>query len=187
MTGRAKQLHAMADSQLATFSDLISAMDDSTLRLPCAGREKLGDGTIGACAQHTTDNYERIAEFIGSSDRLSRSIDSTPQRRHRIPRLLRAVGHRPPDHAEQGPPDDRYTADNADIDEMLGRLSATRATLERLAELTDRQLDTIPPDGSFRFCDGQRTLEQVLTGLLKHQGHQIDALTAAIAEARPAA
>ena len=51
---------------------------------------------------------------------------------------------------------------------VVEQLSASRATLGRIAELTDAQLDAIPPDGSFRFCDGQRTLEQVLASLLKH-------------------
>jgi hypothetical protein len=187
MTVRAQQLYTTADGQLARLSDLISTLDDSTLRLPCTGRQKLGDGTVAASARHTTDNYQRIAEFVSTSDRLSRSRGSTAQAGHRIPRFLRVVGHRPPEHAQHGPGEDQYTADNVDVGEMLGQITATRTTLARLAELTDSQLDAIPPDGSFRFCDGQRTLEQVLTGLLKHQGHQIDALAAAIAEAPSAA
>jgi hypothetical protein len=39
----------------------------------------------------------------------------------------------------------------------------------------------VPPADQARFCDGQRTLEQVLSRMLKHQSHQIDALRAAIA------
>jgi hypothetical protein len=54
---------------------------------------------------------------------------------------------------------------------VVGQLSASRDTLGQIAELTDTQLDAIPPDGSFRFCDGHRTLEQVLASLLKHQAH----------------
>jgi hypothetical protein len=49
-----------------------------------------------------------------------------------------------------------------------------------MAELTDDQLDSVPPVGSFRFCDGQRTLEQVVASLLKHQGRQVDAMKAAV-------
>jgi hypothetical protein len=64
---------------------------------------------------------------------------------------------------------------------VVEQLSASRASLGRLAELTDPQLDAIPPDGSFRFCDGQRTLEQVLASLLKHQAHQLEALRTAAA------
>ena len=32
-----------------------------------------------------------------------------------------------------------------------------------------------------RFCDGQRALEQVVTSLIKHQSHQVDAVKAALA------
>jgi hypothetical protein len=31
-----------------------------------------------------------------------------------------------------------------------------------------------------KFCDGQRTLDQVATNLLNHQSHQLDALKAAL-------
>ena len=42
-------------------------------------------------------------------------------------------------------------------------------------------VDQVPPKDSFRFCDGQRTLEKVLAGLLKHQAHQLEALKTAVA------
>ena len=64
---------------------------------------------------------------------------------------------------------------------MVEQLKASRDTLGRIGELTDSQLDAIPPKDSFRFCDGQRTLEQVLAGLLKHQAHQVEALKTAVA------
>jgi hypothetical protein len=76
---------------------------------------------------------------------------------------------------EQNP----YTAD-MDVDVVVRQLSISRDTLGRIAELTDGQLDAIPPKDSFRFCDGQRTFEQVIAGLLKHQRHQLDALSTAI-------
>jgi hypothetical protein len=99
------------------------------------------------------------------------------------PRLLRAFGHGPADHAEHGPGagqhDDQYTADSTDQGVLVKQLSAARDALGRIGELSDRQLDAIPPKDSFRFCDGQRTLEQVLASLLKHQSHQIEALEAA--------
>ncbi len=62
---------------------------------------------------------------------------------------------------------------------VVEQLVASRETLGRIAELTDRQLDQVPPKASFRFCDGQRTLEQVLAGLLKHQAHQLKSLRTA--------
>ena len=49
-----------------------------------------------------------------------------------------------------------------------------------LADLTEAQLDTVPPASEMKFCDGQRTLQQVVTNLLIHQSHQLDALRTAI-------
>jgi hypothetical protein len=62
---------------------------------------------------------------------------------------------------------------------LRDQLASARHDLDRLAVLDDPQLDSIPPEGAFRFCDGTRTLEEVLTALLTHKGHQIDALTQA--------
>ena len=76
-----------------------------------------------------------------------------------------------------------YTAHNTTSGDLLGQLSAARDQLEQIAQLTDRQLDAVPPEDSFRFCDGQRTLEQVLAGLVKHQDRQVQTLTAALTRA----
>jgi hypothetical protein len=50
-----------------------------------------------------------------------------------------------------------------------------------LGELDDVALDAAPPAGDMRFADGERTLEQVVASILKHQRHQVDALAAALA------
>jgi hypothetical protein len=62
----------------------------------------------------------------------------------------------------------------------LTELSAGRAALGAVANLTDGQLETVSPASEMNFCDGQRTLEQVVTNLLNHQSHQLDALKSAI-------
>ncbi len=106
---------------------------------------------------------------------------------HHVPRFLKSLGHRPPDHAEHRHDErsaghgNQYAADNIDLQTLGERLDATRETLTRITLLTDAQLQTIPPEGSFRFCDGQRTLDQVLASLLNHQKHQVGALAAALA------
>jgi hypothetical protein len=184
MTERASQLHATADGQIGELIALLSRADDSTLRLPCPGREKLGDGTVAACARHTADNYQRIVGFVQTSVRTSGGHETIQHGAHRVPRFLRALGHRSRGHSEHGPGagghGDEYTADRTDLPALMQQLSAARDALGRIAELADGQLDAIPPKDSFRFCDGQRTLGQVLTGLLTHQGHQIAAFKAAV-------
>jgi hypothetical protein len=184
MTERSSQLFLSADRQIADLLALISTLDEASSRLPCQGREKLGDGTVAACVRHTADNYQRIAGFISTSDRLSARHDPRRYAGHRTPRLLGALGHGPASHAEDGcdapSHDGPNTADNTDLALVATQLSTTRCSLEQIAELSDSQLHAIPPEGTLRFCDGQRTLEQVLASLLKHQAHQLDALSAAI-------
>jgi hypothetical protein len=181
MTERAEQLQAAADGQLAELIDLLSALDDSMLQRPCPGREKLGDGTVAANAQHTADNYQRIAAFVQTSGQMSAVHQPTEHGAHRIPGFVGRLGHRSPAHDEDGtdPHGGGYTGDSIDAIELVKQLSASRAALGQIAALTDSQLAAIPPDGSFRFCDGRRTLAEVLASLLTHQMHQVQAVKAA--------
>jgi hypothetical protein len=137
------ELAQTAERQVSELLMLLSTIDEEVLRRPCPGREKLGDGTIGAVAWHVADRYERIAAFVAS-------FRGTP------------------------------AGDDVDPRAVAAKLAIARDELGRIAELTADQLDTVPPAGSFRFCDGRRTLGQVLESLLKHQQRQLDGLVAAI-------
>jgi len=185
MSERANQLHATADRQIGKLLDLIATLDEETSRRPCPGRDKLGDGTVAANAGHTADNYERIAAFLTSSRHASGGHTPPDHGGHHIPRFVRSRGHGPADHVEHGAGASRhdgpYAADSTDLAAVARRLSTTRDAVRQIAELSDGQLDAIPPEGTFRFCDGRRTVEQVLASLLKHQGHQLGALNAALA------
>ncbi len=184
MSERGKLLHATVDQQIGELIDLITAFDPATLRLPCPSRDKLGDGTIAACAQHTADNYQRIVAFVQNRERMSGAHGPAQHGGHSIPGFLRVLGLRPPDQAQPGPGvhhDDRYTADKIDPGELVSQLSTSRAALGQISTLTYTQLKAIPPDGSFRFANGQRTLDQVLASLLQHQDHQVKAVRAALA------
>jgi hypothetical protein len=184
MTERGKQLYATVDQQITELIDLIQTLDEPALHRPCAGREQLGDGTVAACAQHTAHNYQRIGTFIATADRTSAGHARRQRGGHRIPPFLRALGHQPAEHSPRGADghrhDEQYTAENTSPADLIEQLAAARENLSGITELTDRQLDTIPPKDSFRFCDGQRTLGQVLTGLFKHQDHQVRALQSAL-------
>jgi hypothetical protein len=196
MTERASDLRLTADRQIAALIELVARLDDATMRLPCPGRQKLGDGTVAASAQHAGDNYQQIAMFLHTGDRMSAPHASHRHRGHRTPRFLGAFGHAPPGHARDEhahdarphddgvpghrPADEAYAVDSFDPRTLLEQLSGSRRELEQIGRLSDNQLDAIPPEGSFKFCDGQRTLDQVLASLLKHQSHQIDAIAAAL-------
>jgi len=163
MNERGTQLKETANSPISELIDLISARGDGALRLPCPSREKLGDGTVAACAMHTADNYHRIAGFLqgqrgGGHTRIAKFLHRHGEDKHQ----------------------DNYRADNIDLPALLDRLSAGRAALSVLADLTEAQLDTVPPASEMKFCDGQRTLQQIVTNLLNHQSHQLEALRTAI-------
>jgi hypothetical protein len=182
LSRRAEQLHGTADTQIAELIGLIREADGPIWHSPCPGREKLGDGTIGAAAAHAAENYQRIAAFAAAGGSMSSRHVGRQRHRHRLPGLRRAVGNTPPEHDQAGPHghDDGFTAEGAEPRAIIERLAAARGALAAIAALTDEQLDGVAPKDSFRFCDGQRTLEQVLSGLLKHQDHQVQALRGAL-------
>jgi hypothetical protein len=183
MTERSEQLHATATGQIDELIALLSTADEATLRRRCPGREKLGDGTVAANARHTADNYQRIAAFAQTSDSISHAREPSRHGAHRIP-PVRRLRHGPAEHVKNGPGANQhgieYTADNVDIGTVVKQLSTSRDTLGQITKITASQRDAIPPRDSFRFCDGRRTLEQVLASLLKHQSHQIEALKEAL-------
>jgi hypothetical protein len=185
MSERGTQLLDVASRQIGELLGLLSTQDEEALRLPCPGREKLGDGTVAAIALHTADNYLRIAGFLQATSQTRRVQLGAEQGSHGIRRFLLGRGHAPRSHAEGdrdvGTKDGDYTAEKVDLRDLLERLSAGRGSLSLLADLTDDRLDTVPPAGSFKFCDGQRTMEQVIAGLLNHQAHHVDAVKAAVA------
>ncbi|MDQ6803443.1 MAG: hypothetical protein M3065_00430 [Actinomycetota bacterium] len=90
------------------------------MRLPCPGREELGDGTVAACAMHTADNYHRIAGFLNGQG------DSSHRR---IARFLHGRG--PGAHQAD------YAAENIDLhlQSLLDQLSSARAALSAIEPL----------------------------------------------------
>jgi hypothetical protein len=184
MGQRATQLRTVATNQVDELIDLVSRADDAILHRPCPGREKLGDGSVAASAAHTADNYQRIGTFVGAGQRTSNHHGRLQLGMHQIPDAL-AIGHRMGDQNAHLPggysQQDAYTAETAQSTGIAQRLTAAREAVSRIGQLTDEQLDAIPAKGSFRFCDGKRTLELVLVGLLKHQEQQVLALKSALA------
>ncbi len=179
MSERATQLNQLAGEQLSELIALLAAQDEAALRLPCSGREKLGDGTVAACVSHTADNYLRVAAFLRGEDYQPAAHSDRERGPHRVPSFLRARGHR--SEHDRGGHTAPHGAMNVDRAGLLERLSRGRDALGILGRLTDEQLDAVPPAGDMKFCDGQRTLQQIVTNLLSHQTHQLDTLKAALA------
>jgi hypothetical protein len=180
MSQRAAQLFNQAEGQILALHTLLACVDESALGLPC--REKLGDGTVGAMSMFIADNYLRIAESVQEA-----SSQAPPTRPgHRIPKW---AAHRRPQHRDASGHDQPHAADDTytrpfQLRAILEQLAAARRRVQTLADLTDAQLDSIPPSGAMRFADGKRTLERVITGMLTHQANQRDAVEAALAQAQ---
>ena len=71
MSERGNQLFETADGQISELMRLVWRVGETGLSLPCPGREKLGDGTVGALASHMADSYLRIAAFLQATDEMS--------------------------------------------------------------------------------------------------------------------
>lgn len=155
MSLRGQQLHETADRQIASLAARLSAAGQPGLARRCPGRERLGDGTVGAVAAHSADNYHRIGRFVSA---------------------VRDAGgqHETDQHG------DAYRGSELELDVLLARLLSAREALATIGQLSDEQMDSVPPAGEVKFADGERTLEQIIASLLKHQGSQVNALAAAL-------
>jgi hypothetical protein len=182
MSERAIRLFQIADDQISNLIALLEAADDAALHAPCAGREKLGDGSVAAVAMHTAGNYHRIAEYLATD---AEPGHRKPDHRHRIP-LFGGPHSRRGAHDHSGGAGE-YRSDKIDRRRLLERLETARAWLSPLAEFSDERLAAVPPASEMRFADGQRTLEQIVDSLVTHQRHQCDALAAALADSGRAA
>jgi hypothetical protein len=74
MSERGTQLLDVASRQIAELLELFSTKDEEAMRLPCPGREKLGDGTTGATTAHIAHVYQLLAGFVQTH------ADQTPAR-----------------------------------------------------------------------------------------------------------
>ena len=81
------------------------------------GREKVGDGTVAACAQHTIDNYHRLAAIA----RRGHSETTTGQ------------AH-----------DMRYSGENVALPSVLAQLSVARDAVSALGYIEGDKLDSVP-------------------------------------------
>lgn len=65
--------------------------------------------------------------------------------------------------------------------ELRKRLAEAKTEVGIIADLTDEQLDSVPPPKSSRFSDGRRTLEQLIEKCIGHQAQHLIDLKGAVA------
>ena len=155
MSERGTRLMAKADRQLSEMIEFFGTLDEADLDKPCPdeGAEDSDGDTIGAVAAHIAQGYHFLGKFLQTEGYVPGS-PSTGNRKGR--------GHRyKPGRGRTFPP--------AALPDVVDRLTAGKAPIGLLADLTDEQLDSVPPAGSSRFSDGSRTLEQVIDEVIAHQ------------------
>ena len=135
------------ERQLVELEAALGDADDRDLGSPCAGREGIGDGSVGAVAAHTIDVYRRVAAFLGGE-----AADTRHSHGHQAHGAPAAAG----------------------VEALRAELGTAKAELSGLAGV---DLARVPPAGTFRFCDGERTLEDVILRVLGHQRHHVAAVS----------
>jgi hypothetical protein len=162
MSARGTDLMTKASRQLDEIAEFLGTLNEADLSRPCPD-ESTGDAvahpggdTVGATAAHMADGYDHLG------------------------RLLQAAGHGPGSPTTTG----HHRHDHARVPEALpdlrARLVGGKARIAPLADLTDEQLDSVPPAAGL-FSDGRRTLEQVIEAVIAHQAAHLETLKRAVA------
>ena len=167
MSERGTRLMAKADRQLSEMIEFFGTLEEADLHKPCpdeSAEDSAGD-TVGAVAAHMAQGYHFLGKFLQAEG----YVPGSPP-----PGNWKGRGHRyRPGHGRTFPP--------AALPDVVDRLTGGKAPIGLLADLTDEQLDSVPPAGSSRFSDGSRTLEQVIDEVIAHQAAQLMTLKRAVA------
>ena len=167
MSERGIRLMAKADSQLSEMIEFFGTLNEVDLHKPYpdeSTEDRAGD-TVGAVAAHMAQGYHFLGKFLQADG----YVPGSPVMGNRKGR-----GHRyRQGHGRTLPP--------AALPDVMDRLSAGKAPIGLLADLTDEQLDSVPAAGSSRFSDESRTLEQVIDHVIAHQAAHLVTLKRAVA------
>ena len=147
--------------------EFFGTLDEADLHKPCpdeSAEDSAGD-TVGAVAAHMAQGYHFLGKFLQADE----YVPGSPPTGNRKGR-----GHRyRPGHGRTFSP--------AALPDVVNQLTGGKAPIGLLADLTDEQLDSVPPAGSSRFSDGRRTLEQVIDAVIAHQAAHLVTLKRAVA------
>jgi len=161
MSERGIWLVERADRQLSEMIEFFGTLDEGDLPKPCldeSAEDRPGD-TVAAVAAHTAEGYHHLGRFL-------QATGYAPG----LPATGNNHGH---DHGHAPTPES--------LPDMRDRLAEGKAPIGLLADLTDEQLDSLPPVGSSRFSDGRRTLDQVIDAVIAHQAEHLLTLKRAVA------
>ena len=176
MGDRGTRLMAKADGQLSETIEFFATLEEADLRKACTdeGAEDSSGGTVAAVAAHTAEGYHQLGRFLRAAGYVP-GLPETGSDRGR--------GHGGRDRGQDRGQEHRHAHGHAPdaLPDMRGRLSEGKVPIGLLAELTDEQLDGLPPAGSSPFSDGRRTLDRVIEAAIAHQAAHLLALKRAVA------
>jgi len=151
MSERGADLMRKASGQLGEIDEFFATLSEADLSKTCS--DHAGD-TVGAVAAHMAEGYHYLGRFLRAAGYVAG---------------LPAAGG---SHGRGSVPA---------LPDMLDRLACGRVPIGLLADLTDEQLDSVPPAGSSRFSNGRRILEQVINAVIAHQAAHLATLRLAVA------
>ena len=160
MSERGTELMTNASCQLDEMAEFFGTLDEADLRKPCP--DEAGDGagdTVGAAAAHMAEGYHLLGRFLQATGYVPGSPVTGNSPGHG-----RCHGHAP-----------------AALPDVLDWLISGKVPIGLLADLTDEQLDSVPPAPSSRFSDGRRSLERVIEAVIDHQAAHLATLKRAVA------
>ncbi len=148
-----------ASQQLDEMTEFFGSMDEADLRKPCL---KVDTGsTVGAVAAHAAEISHYLGRFLQDTGYVPESLATGNSHSN---------GH---GHAA--------TEALPHLADLLERLTSGKASIGLLADLTDKQLDSVPPAGSGRFANGRRSLERAIDAIIAHQAALLVTLKQAVA------
>jgi ubiquinone/menaquinone biosynthesis C-methylase UbiE len=159
---RGTELMRKASRQLDEIAEFFGTLNDADLRKPCPGDS--GGDTVGAVAAHMAQGYHFLGKFLQAGGYVPGSA-ATGNRKGRGHCYRKGHG---------------CTFAPAALPDVVDRLTGGKAPIGLLADLTDEQLDSVPPAGSSRFSNGSRTLEQVIDEVIAHQAAHLMRLKGAV-------
>lgn len=161
MSGRGEKLMGKVTRQIDDIAEVFATLSEADLAKPRPASEESGKSGHVAKGRSVGDAAAHIAEGY-----------------HFIVRFLRRAGHVPGAPAGvrihgRGP--------EPSLPELRKRLAEAKPEVGVIADLTDEQLDNVPPPKSSRFSDGRRSLEQVIEEAIAHQAGHLNDLKRAVA------
>lgn len=161
MSERGTALMTRASQQLEEVIEFFGRLDESDLGKPCPGGD---EDAVRGVATHIAQGYHFFGRFLQTAGYVP-GAPATGTRHKRGHQYRHGHG--------------RALALKS-LPAMVDKLRGAQAPIGLLADVTDEQLDSAPPEGSSRFSDGRLTLAQVINAVIAHQAAQLDMLKRAV-------